>query len=356
MKVAIIGAGGMGGSVISHLQETPGVDAIIAQDIRPERIPQLQELGVEATTDLDLILNDDNIPLVFITSSNFAHHDLTLAALAAGKSVMCEKPMAVTLADAREMVEAAEARGAFLQIGFELRYSKLYTKVKEWADAGLLGDIVNTHCYYGSSAWGKASWRNKEEFGGSMFGEKLSHYVDVPRWWIGSEVVDVYSACAPNIVPYMEVHDNYHTTYRFANGAVSHLTFMMGQAATFRGDPLQNVIDQQLGDGHSLGYVVVGTKGAAEIQIFGRHMRRWAYGDSADYMTSDWVDDLTWDPAEDHTYYHNTKDQTKDIVRRVGAGLPPMTPARDAFESMRLCFAAEESARRGEVVKLAEIV
>jgi predicted dehydrogenase len=346
----------MGESVISHLKETPGVEAIIALDNRPERMPALEALDVEATTDLDRILKDDNIPLVFVTASNFAHHDLVMAALAAGKSALCEKPMATTLADAREMVEESERRGAFLQIGFELRYSKLYTQVKDWADAGLLGDIVNTHCYYGSSAWGKGIWRNSAELGGSMFGEKLSHYVDIPRWWIGSEVVDVYSACAPNIVPYMEPHDNYHTTYRFANGAVSHLTFMMGQAATFRGDPLQNVIDQQLGDGHSLGYIVVGTKGAAEIQIFGRHMRRWEYGDSPDYMTSDWVDDLTWDPAEDHLYYHNTFSQTQDIVRRVAQGLPPMTPARDAFETMRLCFAAEESAARGEVVKLAEIV
>ena len=39
-----------------------------------------------------------------------------------------------------------------------------------------------------------------------MFGEKLSHYVDLPRWWIGSPVVEVYATCAPNIVPYMEVH------------------------------------------------------------------------------------------------------------------------------------------------------
>lgn len=356
MKVGILGAGAMGESVISHLKETPGVEGILAQDVRPERIPELQALDVEATTDLDAVLRDDNIPLVFITASNFAHHDLAMAAMAAGKAVMTEKPMATTLADAREMVEESERRGLFFQVGFELRYSKLYAKIKEWADAGLLGDIVNTHCLYGSSAWPKGIWRNSLSTGGNMFGEKLSHYVDLPRWWIGSEVVDVYAASAPNIVPYMEVHDNYHATYRFANGAVSHLTFMMGHASTFRGDPLQNIIDQQLGDGHTLGYIVVGTKGAAEIQVFGRHMHRWEFGDAPDTMTSDWVEDLTWDPAEDHLYYHNTLDQTKDIVRRVAEGLPPMTPARDAFETMRLCFAAEKSAEEGRVVKLEEII
>ena len=117
--------------------------------------------------------------------------------------------------------ETAERLGLFLQIGFELRYSHLYTKIQEWADAGLLGDIVNTHCLYCSSAYEKDAWRNRMDEGGSTFGERLSHYVDLTRWWIGVPVVDVFSACAPNVIPYTQVRDNYHTTYRFQNGAIS---------------------------------------------------------------------------------------------------------------------------------------
>lgn len=357
MKVGVLGAGGMGETVISHLRECEGVEEIVAMDIRPERVAELKEKhGVEAFTELEAILSDDEVPLVFITSANHAHKDLTLASLAAGKAVMCEKPMAVTLADARAMVEAAESREAFLQIGFELRYSKLYTKVKEWIDAGLLGEVNNSHCYYICSEFHhKGSWRNKKATGGSMFGEKLSHYVDLPRWWIGSEVTDVSSVCAPNVIPYYEVHDNYHTTYRFANGAVSHLTFMMAPGATFRGDPLSDVVGQQRGDGHNLRYLVVGTGGAAETDVFARTLKRWEFGDSPECLTSTWVEDLTWDPSEDHLYFHNTLDQTRDIVRRVQEGLPPATPARDAYETMRLCFAAEESADRGERVRMDEM-
>ena len=266
---------------------------------------------------------------------------------------MSEKPMANTLAEAKAMVDEAERRKIFLQIGFELRYSKLYTKIKEWIDAGLLGQVVNTHCLYIASAWEKASWRNKKARGGSMFGEKLSHYVDLPRWWVGSEVKDVFSISSPNIIPYYEVHDNYHTAYRFKNGAVSHLTFIMGYAATFRGDPLQpNITDLQLGDGHELRFLVVGTKGAAEADVFYRRIKRWQYGDAPDTMTSDLVENLTWEPKEDHFYYHNTNDQTQDIVKRVLTGKPPKTSARDAYETMRLCFAAEESADTGSMVSM----
>ncbi|MHB9023353.1 MAG: Gfo/Idh/MocA family protein [Armatimonadota bacterium] len=356
MKVGILGAGAMGASVIEHLRQCDGVDGIVAQDIRPERVRELREtFGIPAYTEVEKVLDNAEVPLVFVTASNDAHKPLVLQALEAGKAVMCEKPMANTLADARAMVEAAENRGAYLQIGFELRYSKLYTKIKEWVDAGLLGEVVNTHCDYIQSAHKKTSWRTKAEVGGSMFGEKLSHYVDLPRWWIGADVVDVYTACSPNVVPYYGVRDNYHATYRFANDAVSQLTFMVGPATTFTGDHAKNVIDQQLGDGHALRYIVNGTLGAAETNVFTRSIKRWKFGDAPDTFLSTWEEELTWDPADDHLYYHNTFDQTQDIVRRVAAGEPPKTSARDAYETMKLCFAAEESAARNQVVSLAEM-
>jgi predicted dehydrogenase len=265
--------------------------------------------------------------------------------------------MANTLADARAMVETAERLGVFFQIGFELRYAKLYTKVKEWVEAGLLGKVVSTHCLYCTSCYNKDAWRNAQREGGDTFGERLSHYVDLTRWWIGSPVTDVFSVCAPNVVPYMEVHDNYHTTYRFGNGAVSHISFYLNYAETFRGDPLaDNITDLQLGDGHKLRYIVVGTKGAAETDVFYRRIKRWQFSDKPDLMESDWVEKLTWDPKEDHFYYHNTTDQALDVVRRVANGMPPMNPARDAYETMRLCFAAEKSADNGRSVRMDEIV
>ena len=354
MKVGVLGAGGMGETVIQHLKACKDVSDIVALDVRAERIRQLKEkYQVKGTTNLRDILSDPAVKLVFITASNDAHNALALQALEAGKAVMCEKPMANTLAEAKAMVDEAMRRKQFLQIGFELRYSKLYTKIKEWIDAGLLGQVVNTHCLYIASAWEKDTWRHKKALGGSMFGEKLSHYVDLPRWWIGSEVKDVFSVSSPNIIPYYEVHDNYHTTYRFENGAVSHLTFIMGYAATFRGDPLRpNITDLQLGDGHELRYFVVGTKGAAEADVFYRRIKRWQFGDAPDCMTSNLVENLTWDFKEDHFYYHNTTDQAHDIVKRVLTGQPPKTSARDAYETMRLCFAAEESADIGSIVSL----
>jgi predicted dehydrogenase len=73
-------------------------------------------------------------------------------------------------------------------------------------------------------------------------------------------------------------------------------------------------------------------------------------------MTSKLVETRTWDRKEDHLYFHDTNTQAVDIVRRVHEGLPPATPARDAFETMRLVFAAEASADENRVISMSEIV
>jgi predicted dehydrogenase len=246
IEVAILGCGQMGKNVLQHIQESPFVRGITVFDPNPERMEALQQsFHVKSAATLKDVLQNPDIKLVFVTASNNAHKDLSIAALEAGKAVMCEKPMATTLADAEAMVEAAERTNGFLQIGFELRYSHMYVTVKDWIDRGLLGRVLNTQCTYCSSAWGRRDlWRVASETSGGMFGEKLSHYVDLVRWWVGDSVEEVYATCAPNVIPYYEVHDNYHCSYRFKNGAVSQLTFMMGPAATFHGDPLQNAVSQ----------------------------------------------------------------------------------------------------------------
>ena len=356
MKAAVLGVGGMGVGAMKTCKGSGLLDGVVGYDNNPQRLAHLRERGFEVSDNLDAVLGDPAVGMVFVTASNGAHMPLVMAALKANKAVMCEKPIATTLRDSKAMVEEAERRNLFFQIGFELRYSKLYMRIKEWIDNGLLGDVMNTHCYYICSEFHqKDSWRNKLSSGGGMFGEKLSHYVDLPRWWIGSKVKDVFSVCAPNIVPYYEVRDNYHTTYRFENGAVSHLTFHMAVGETFQGDPLQDLIGQQKEDGHALRFLVVGTKGAASTDVFFRKLKRWEFGDSPKSMTSKWVEDLTWDPKEDLEYYHNSHGQNLDIIRRVLDGKPPSTPARDAYDTMRLVAAAEFSADTGSVAVIEDI-
>lgn len=353
MKVAVLGSGRMGRTVIQHLQKMPESLEILAYDQSLESLENTVSLGVTGTDNLSQILQDEAVRLVFVTASNDAHKELTLAALQAGKAVMVEKPIAVNFQDSEQVVLEAERLGLFLQVGFELRYSTLYRQAKQWIETGLIGKVVNlSGTYICSEFHGKGSWRNFRDSGGSMFGEKLSHYVDLQRWWTNSEVREVYAASSPNVVPYFEVNDNYHVTCRFNSGAVGQLTFMMAVAESFNGDPLQNAVSQQVDDGHELRYLVVGSRGALEADVFRRRLRRWEFGDSPKGLTSKLVETLTWSEEEDHAYFHNTKGQTWDIVNRVREGLPPATPARDALETMRLCEAVQRSVDEEHAVSL----
>jgi len=179
----------------------------------------------------------------------------------------------------------------------------------------------------------------------------LSHYVDLTRWWVGAPVTEVYSACAPNVVPYTEVRDNYHTTYRFENGAVSHLTFLQGPAHTYEMDPLQSVAHDRFDYrevGHKLIYTVVGTEGALESSIFDRSLKVYEHaGKSGHRGNSRLVRVERWKKEEDQIYSHNTRDQNVDIARRALEGRPPAIDPEDAAETMRLCFEFEGAAESG---------
>ena len=353
MKVAVFGVGNVGSRIVGYLKHCQEVGAIVACDPREEALNRIRdEERVAVTASAEDVFSDPQVKLVFITAVNDAHMDLSMRAMASGKAVMCEKPMVITLGDSKEMTEAAARYGGFLQIGLELRYSKLYMQIKHWIGQGLLGTIVNMHCNYISSAYPISEWGTKKQASGGLFVHKLCHYADLFRWWTGDEVSEIYSVSAPNVIPYYNVRDNYHSICRFRNGAVGHLTFIMAQAATFRRDLSGDVIEQQRGDGHDMRLNIVGTKGAAETDIFSRTIKRWEFGESPEGFTSDLVETLTWPAKDDFLYYHNMEDQTRDIVRRVSKGLPPSISPEDAYQTMRLCYAADESADTGKVVYL----
>lgn len=352
---AILGLGEMGATHVAAAKESPYVEKIVGYE--PDCGCARERgglLGIETTSDMEAILADPNINLVYIAGPNEVHTEQTVRALHAGKAVLCEKPMGITLDDARRMIAAEKETGSFLQIGFELRYSNLYTKAKEWIDQGLVGMPVNCHCrYYCSEFHLKNTWRSRSK--GTLIGEKLSHYIDLQRWFIGGSVEDVFSMHAPNAVDYFNHPDNHQINLRFENGAVSNLNFVMHIAETDYTDPLLEMLDKQSDDGHSLQFHIFGTKGAIETDVFRRRIRRWAFSDNPKQLVSEIVETVTFSKEEDLVWFHNTYGQNVRVAELVAKGLPPEYSAADAFETMKVGFAAEMSEREKRVVRLSEL-
>ena len=354
IDVAILGLGGMGETHVGAAKASPYVRDIYGYEPDSARAAlRGQELGVETTSNLDSILDNPEIKLVYIAAVNEAHAELTEKSLRAGKAVLCEKPMGETLAEARRMMKAEKETGKFLQIGFELHYSKMYSTVKDWISQGLIGTPVNSQCrYYCSEFHLKDTWRSKSE--GTLIGEKLSHYLDLQRWWMGSPVEEVFSMAAPNVVDYFNHPDNHQISLRFKNGAISNLNFVMYIGETDHTDPLLEMLDKQSDDGHYLQYHILGTKGAIETDVFRRRIRRWEFSDSPKQLVSKIVEKVTFPKEEDQIWFHNTHGQNLRIAELVAKGLPPETPSSDSYETMIVGFAAEKSEREKRIVKMNE--
>ncbi len=354
IDVAVLGLGKMGGTHVKAAKDSPYVNRVYGYE--PEKnfaAKRGAELGIEATSDLGLILKNPGIRLVCIAAVNSAHAELTERALASGKAVMCEKPMGETLDEARRMISAEKSTGNFLQIGFELRYSMLYMKAKEWIDSGLIGTPVNCHCrYYCSEFHGRDSWRSRSA--GTLIGEKLSHYIDLQRWFAGDEIEEVYSFNAPNAVGYFNHPDNHQINFRFKKGSVSTLNFVMYLGEHYEADPLIDPLEKQADDGHSLEYRIMGTKGIIHTDVFRRRLRRHELSEGDKCLVNRIAEEIAYGKGEDSQWIHNTHGQNIRICELVAKGKPPETPASDSYETMKAGFAAEISEREKRIVKMEE--
>lgn len=151
---------------------------------------------------------------------------------------------------------------------------------------------------------------------------------------------------------YFNHRDNHQILTRYSKGGVGSLNFIMYIAETHYLNPLQETLQKQSDDGHFLQYHICGTKGAIETDVFKRRIRRFSFSDGEQNMISKIDEVLSFSPAEDQEYFHNTFNQNLRVIELVANGMPPEVSAEDAFRSMQLCFAAEQSEDTGNIVRL----
>ena len=126
-------------------------------DLSLERAQEMAEkYGGKAYATADELLADPEIGAVSVCVANNAHAELTIKALRAGKHVLCEKPMAVTIEDCEAMVSEAKKAGKFLMIGHNQRLAKAHVRAKELLDAGLIGRVITFRTAFGHG--GPETW------------------------------------------------------------------------------------------------------------------------------------------------------------------------------------------------------
>lgn len=189
VKIGIIGCGGIAnGKHMPSLKKIKNVQMVAFCDIIEERaVKAAEEYGVEGAkvyTDYKELLKDRDIEVVHVCTPNRSHAFISIDAMEAGKHVMCEKPMAKTYKEAKEMLDASERMGMKLTIGYQSRWRADSLYLKKMCEDGELGEI-----YYGKAialrrravpTWGV--FLNEYEQGGGPLIDIGTHALDLTLW------------------------------------------------------------------------------------------------------------------------------------------------------------------------------
>lgn len=144
IKVGVVGTGFIGPAHIEALRRLPNIEVVALCEVTAELAREKADaLGIERSYIFDELIQQDDIQSIHICTPNFLHYSQSKAALLAGKHVICEKPLAKDLSEAKELVEIAAKSGLVNAVHFNLRYYPLIRQLKAMREQGQLGDIYS---------------------------------------------------------------------------------------------------------------------------------------------------------------------------------------------------------------------
>lgn len=344
-NIGIIGCGKI--AQVRHIPEyTDNKNATIAAyyDLNTQRAQELaNHYGGKVYPSYEEILADPEIDAVSVCTANSSHAQITIEALKAGKHVLCEKPMATTLEDCEEMVQAAKQSGKFLMIGQNQRLTKAHARAKQLLNEGIIGDVITfrtTFGHGGPETWsidsGKNTWffdKNKAAMG--AMADLGIHKTDLIQFLLGQTVTETTAKIATldkkdangNLIG---VDDNAVCIYKMSGGALGTMT----ASWTYYGEEDNSTI-------------LYGTKGMMRI-----------YDDPVYSIT------VTTASGE-NIYYQIDKIQTNDNQTKSGVidefvdclvnNKAPVISGESVLTAMRAVFASIQSSQTGRTVAVRQL-
>jgi predicted dehydrogenase len=182
IRVGIIGLGAIGERLINSFRSTDGIEIKAVCDIAVDRAKQVAEElgGIQWFTEYKDLIAQDDIDLVYVAVPPVYHHAVTLEALQAKKHVFCEKPLANSADEAKEMMEAAQQAGVIHAMNFPLNYSASTAKFLQLLKEGYIGEVrrigLLMHFPQWPRAWQQNAWVGGREQGGYIL-EVGAHFI-----------------------------------------------------------------------------------------------------------------------------------------------------------------------------------
>ncbi|MEN9934603.1 MAG: hypothetical protein RLZZ387_1182 [Chloroflexota bacterium] len=329
---AIVGTGMVARYHAAAIAQTPGTRLVTMVASGPERAAEAAaRFGAPCDSDLAATLARDDVDAVCICTPSGMHAEQAAAAARAGKHVLVEKPLALSLSDADAMIAAAREAGVLLAVALQRRTDPAFIAVREAIAAGELGRMalgamtvpyLRPQSYYDSAPW-RGTWAL--DGGGALMNQGV-HLADLLLWYMG-DVAEV-QARAATLAHDIEVEDCVAATLRFTSGALGSITATTAAAPGFP---------------HRV--EVYGERGG--VQIEGETVVRWAMADGSQRAESRGPADAgagaspTGISAVGHTRL------VADLADAIRAGRPPLVSGEEGRRSLALVLAVYEAARTG---------
>lgn len=217
MRFAVVGYGGMGGWHTKHIGESDVAELAGVYDIKPERNELAESRGIHAYPSLQAVLDDPAVEAIVIAVPNDDHEKIAVQALEAGKNVICEKPVTLTLESLERMIAAAKKSGRVFTTHQNRRWDKDYLAMKLIHDSGMLGEVFNVESRVHGNRGIPSDWRKEKAHGGGMLYDWGIHLVDQVLMIFGFEnLKSVYCVC--DNITNKEVDDGFRLDLNFKNG------------------------------------------------------------------------------------------------------------------------------------------
>lgn len=238
LRIGFIGAGNYASSMI--LPHLAGDERVLLTDVVTTSALSganaKRKFGfVAASTDVDALLEDDEVSTVFVVTRHSSHAELTRRALLAGKAVFVEKPLALSEKELRGVVDAvAESGNDRLQVGFNRRFAPLLVEAKN--QFGPRVGPASVRYLVNAGRLDASSWYNQADSEGSRFVGEGGHFIDTVSWFLGSDPVSVYATGTPG-------NDDLQVLLRYADGSTASISYITSGSTAFPKETLEVLAD-----------------------------------------------------------------------------------------------------------------
>jgi len=229
IRCGVIGYGGafnMGKGHSDMMNQTPGLKTVAACDLDPARMEaaKKEQPGIATFTDPAEMLKMKDLDLVVIITPHDNHAELAIQASKAGKHVVVEKPMCITVREATAMIRAAKRNKKMLSVFHNRRWDGDYLTIREAVDKGLIGDVFQIETTMGGYNFHGTWWRGHKPIAGGAFYDWAAHLIDWTLGFIPSKMTEITGFFRENLVWHNATNEDHtRAIVRFENGAVAEI-------------------------------------------------------------------------------------------------------------------------------------